>query len=141
MRKREAKSRPIAKQFRLNMTSAEGILWSRVRRHAILGRLIRRQHPIGPYIADFACVSACLVVEVDGATHSTGTEIARDRRRDAYMAKQGWRILRITNEDVYRNLDAVLETISDMIPSPSSAADAASDTSPVNGGGNDAAKP
>jgi len=141
MRKTELKSRSLAKQLRRNMTSAEGILWARVRRHAILGRLIRRQHPIGPYVADFACVSGALIVEVDGATHSTGKELAHDLRRDAYLAAEGWRIMRITNEDVYRNLDAVLQAIADRIPSPSSAAGAASDTSPVNGGGNDALKP
>ncbi len=125
MRKREAKSRPAAKQLRRRMTDAETILWSRLRRHVVLGLLFRRQHPIGPYIADFACVGADLVVEVDGATHSTDADIAHDRRRDVYMAARGWRIVRVTNEDVYQNLDGVLDAIFAMIPPLSTAAVAA----------------
>ena len=75
------------------------------------GHHFRRQHPIGPYVADFACVIAKLVVEVDGGTHSTDQEQAHDRRRDAYLRRQGWRVCRVWNDDVYRNTEGVLDAI------------------------------
>jgi very-short-patch-repair endonuclease len=75
--------RTYAKALRRRMTRAEVILWSRLRRDAIAGRRFRRQHPIGPYIADFACLPVRLVIEVDGATHGSEDEIKKDRRRDA----------------------------------------------------------
>lgn len=100
------------------MTEAEVILWSRLRRKAVHGRSFRRQHPIGPYIADFACRSARLVIEVDGATHSTDHEIAYDKKRDEYMTARGWRVFRISNMDVYRNLDDVLDVIFRAVPPP-----------------------
>ncbi len=71
----------------------------------------RRQHSIAPYIADFACVKAWLVVEVDGDTHGTEDEIAYDARRDAFMKERGWRVFRVTNHDIYKNLDGVLEGV------------------------------
>jgi very-short-patch-repair endonuclease len=67
------------------MTEAEVMLWSRLRLKEMHGVHFRRQHPIGPYIADFACVPAMLVVEVDGRTHATDEQHAHDVRRDAYM--------------------------------------------------------
>ncbi len=70
-----------------------------------------RQEPIGPYFVDFVCREAKLVVEVDGATHSTDDEIRGDERRAAFLRAQGYRITRVGNDDVYRNLDGVLETI------------------------------
>ena len=100
-----------AQNLRKGMTDAEIILWSRLRRGIADGFRFRRQHPIGPYIADFACVSASLVVEVDGDTHSTDAEIAHDDRRDRYMKAHGWRVLRVTNEDVYKRLDMVIDGV------------------------------
>ena len=93
------------------MTDAEVILWSRLRRNAIDGRRFRRQHPIGPYIADFVCLPVRLVVEVDGATHSTDDEIRHDERRDAYLRRCRFRVLRFWNREVYENLDGVLDAI------------------------------
>jgi len=117
------------------MTDAEVILWSRLRMKSMHGFHFRRQHPIGPYIADFACVPAQLVLEVDGATHSSKQEVAHDRRRDAYMTQRGWRVLRITNEDVYKNLDNVFGMILALTPPPPSGDAAASPaTSPATAG-------
>lgn len=93
------------------MTDAEVILWSKLRRNSADGRRFRKQHPIGPYIADFACVPARLVVEVDGETHGTDAEFAHDSKRDLYLKSHGWRVLRATNEDVYKRLDMVIEGI------------------------------
>jgi very-short-patch-repair endonuclease len=66
---------------------------------------------LSDFIADFACFEARLVIEVDGATHSTDEEIARDTGRSAKLAEEGYDVLRFTNEDVFHNLDGVLETI------------------------------
>ena len=69
---------------------------------------IVRQEPIGPYIADFVCREAKLVVEVDGGQHN---EPERDQRRDAFMSAEGYRILRFWNPDALTNMDGVLQTI------------------------------
>lgn len=132
MRKPELKSRPLAKRLRKRMTNAEIILWSRLRRNPVQ-YLFRRQHPIGPYVADFACVRQRIIVEIDGATHSSTGEIAHDRRRNAYMKHSGWRVVRVTNNDVYDNPDGVLATIF-AVPPLSVAVKAAPDTSPVTTG-------
>jgi len=71
----------------------------------------RRQVILGDFIADFACFDGRLVVEVDGATHSTDLEVARDIVRSSALADQGYAILRFTNDEVFRNLDGVLDTI------------------------------
>ena len=93
------------------MTHAEVILWQNLRRNAINGVKFRRQHPIGPYITDFACLRAKLVIEVDGATHATESELAHDERRRIFLARLGWKEIRVYNVDVYENLDGVLETV------------------------------
>ena len=118
MRDPERKSIKHAKELRRRMTDAEVILWSRLRRRSFAGFRFRRQHPIGPYIADFASVLSHLVVEVDGGTHSTDAELAHDRHRDAYLKSRGWRVLRVTNEDVYKRLDTLLEGICLHLPPP-----------------------
>jgi primosomal protein N' (replication factor Y) len=92
--------------LRHNMTAAELALWREIR-HERLGRRFRRQHPIAPYIADFACVEAKLIVEADGGQHADH----RDRARDDYLQRQGWRILRFWNNDVLSNRAGVLQTI------------------------------
>ncbi|MGE0828901.1 MAG: endonuclease domain-containing protein [Hyphomonadaceae bacterium] len=118
MRKDEAKSRRFAKTMRRELTRAELLLWTLLRRRQMQGAHFRRQHPIGPYIADFACVAAKLVVEVDGATHWTEAELAHDARRTKFLRAQDWQVLRVTNADVYENLDGVWETIAARLPPP-----------------------
>jgi crossover junction endodeoxyribonuclease RuvC/BirA family biotin operon repressor/biotin-[acetyl-CoA-carboxylase] ligase len=93
------------------MTNAETILWPRLRRDAIKGRRFRRQHPIGPYFADFACLPIRLVIDVDGVTHGSDEEVARDGRRNAYLIQRGFRVLRFWNNEIYENLDGVIQTI------------------------------
>jgi very-short-patch-repair endonuclease len=112
MRENEKRSRPFARRLRRELTEAETILWSYLQRRASIYCVhFRRQHPIGPYVADFACVTARLIVEVDGATHCSDSELRHDRRRDAYLRRCGWRVLRVTNSDVYENLSGVLDLI------------------------------
>jgi very-short-patch-repair endonuclease len=109
MRESEKKSRQFAKQLRAKLTNAETILWSRLRRHP--AHKFRRQHPIGPYIADFACIAVRLIIEVDGDTHATEEARRYDRRREAYLKRRGWRVLRVANCSVYKELTAVLDLI------------------------------
>jgi very-short-patch-repair endonuclease len=110
-RRREQLSIPRAKQLRAAMTNAEVILWSRLRRAQLRGLHFRRQHPIGPYVADFACRRAMLVVEVDGETHHTPEQVTHDARRRWYLEQRGWCEMRVANQDVYRHLDEVIESI------------------------------
>jgi very-short-patch-repair endonuclease len=105
------KLRPLARSLRRDATNAERRLWESLRRKQIAGFRFRRQVLLGGFIADFASFDARLVVEVDGATHSTDQEIAYDAARSEALAAQGFSVLRFANEDVYRNLDGVLETI------------------------------
>jgi very-short-patch-repair endonuclease len=102
---------PVARSLRRNSTNAEGRLWEGLRRSQVAGFRFRRQVRLGGFIVDFASFDARLVVEVDGATHSTDKEIARDSARSATLASQGFAVLRFTNDDVYRNLGGVLETV------------------------------
>ena len=118
MREAEQKTRRLAKRLRNRMPDAEVILWSRLRRDGFLGFRFRRQHPIGPYVADFACVPARLVVEIDGDTHFSSAHIAHDQCRDAYLKSRGWYVFRITNQEVYKKLDSVLEGIALHLPPP-----------------------
>jgi len=97
--------------LRKNMTKAEVMLWSRLRGGSMNGLRFRRQHPIGPFIADFACIKAKLVVEVDGPSHWTEEGAAHDIRRTAFLRRSGWRQVRVSNEDVYENLEGVLSEI------------------------------
>src|SRR4029077_846585 len=95
-----------ARQMRQNMTGVEARLWSRVRARQ-LGVKFRRQHVIGPYIADFACVAARLVVELDGDTHREAFDLHRDR----WIESRGWRVLRFYAHDVDEDLDSVVAAI------------------------------
>ena len=88
----------------------EGLLWQ-VLRTRPEGLKFRRQHPLGPFIADFYCASAKVVVEVDGAMHGIEDRAASDFRRDAWISEQGLRIVRIFAVDVMRDLDAVVRMI------------------------------
>lgn len=91
------------------MTKAERILWSALSGRKCGGRKFRRQHPIEPYIVDFDCAEANLVVELDGESHEHRQ--GYDRRRDLYLEELGLRIMRVTNDDVLDNLDGVAEAI------------------------------
>ena len=90
---------------------AEARLWSHLRGRRLQSFKFVRQAPIGPYIVDFLCRKARFVVEVDGATHSEGHEIAYDRRRDANLRAEGYRIVRVLNDDIYKNINDVLDMI------------------------------
>lgn len=112
-----------ARDLRREATSAEARLWSRLRARRLNGFKFVRQENIGAYYVDFACREERLIIEVDGATHSTPRELVHDERREAWLVECGFRVLRVTNADVFENLDGVCETILNAInataPAPS----------------------
>ncbi|MCJ2138806.1 endonuclease domain-containing protein [Methylobacterium sp. E-066] len=111
-----SKSIPRARHLRRNQTTAEAKLWRVLRNRALNGWKFRRQYPIDRFIVDFACVEARLVVEVDGATHSTDWEIHSDAARTAIIEASGFVLLRILNADIHQDLDGVRETIWAALP-------------------------
>jgi ATP-dependent DNA helicase RecQ len=98
-----------ARTLRRDNTSPEQLLWRALRNAQVGGLKFRRQHPIGPYVVDFYCRGSGLVVEVDGMSHDD--RLRRDSERTAYLQRQSLRVLRVTNEDVMRDLDAVVREI------------------------------
>jgi very-short-patch-repair endonuclease len=101
----------IARKLRRYSTNAESRLWAELRNRQLSGFKFIRQMPIGDYVADFACREAKLIVEVDGATHSTSEEILRDATRSAILERFGYTVLRMSNDDVYNAIEGVLRTI------------------------------
>jgi very-short-patch-repair endonuclease len=97
-----------ARQLRQDSTDAERRMWSELRDRRLLRYKFRRQHPIGPYIVDFACTRHQVVIELDGGQHAESTE---DVRRTAWLQSQGWRVIRIWNNDVLINTSGVTKTI------------------------------
>ena len=109
--------RSRARAMRGAPTDAELRLWRLLRDRRLSGFKFRRQVPVGPYIVDFLCVGAKLVVEADGSQHA---ESPRDNIRDAYLENQGWKVLRFWNNEVFQNREGVLETIFAHASRPSS---------------------
>jgi very-short-patch-repair endonuclease len=97
-----------ARRLRAIPTDAERKLWSLLRRKQLQGWHFRRQHPIPPYFADFACLAAKLVIEADGGQHDAD---GSDRRRDAAIRMKGWRILRFSNQEILKNPEGVVDAI------------------------------
>ena len=77
----------------------------------MLGTHFRRQVPIGPYVADFACMAARLIIEVDGSQHGDDAGMQKDAKRTQWLEQEGYRVLRFWNNDVTRNIKGVLEAI------------------------------
>ena len=104
-----------ARALRRGATPAERKLWQGLRRHRVGGLKFRRQVPLGPYIADFYCPSAKLVIEVDGVSH---IDASRDAIRDSWMAQHGIRVVRVANRDVLANLEGTLIAIGEIAAAP-----------------------
>lgn len=105
---RDSKLKYRARELRTQPTDAERKLWSLLRQGQLGGWRFRRQHPIPPYIADFACIEAKLVIEADGGQHA---ESSYDEARDRHLRNLGWRVLRFWNPEVLTNPEGVAETI------------------------------
>lgn len=98
-----------AKEFRRNMTEAEQLLWQRLRANRLGGWHFRRQQVIGGFIVDFYCHSAGLAIELDGPVHEYQADY--DMERDRALQECGVRVLRIQNQEVFENLEVILQTI------------------------------
>jgi very-short-patch-repair endonuclease len=94
--------------LRRAQTDSEIRLWKLLRAKRLEGWKFRRQYPIGNYIVDFACPSARLIVEADGGQHA---ENAYDARRDAWLASQGWRVIRFWNHHILNDTESVLTAV------------------------------
>src|SRR5690349_16535782 len=115
------KLRSRARSLRRDSTDAERLIWNALRAHRLNDASFRRQTPIGPYIADFVCHAARLIVELDGGQHFENEQMKRDARRDEFLVSKGFRVLRFNNHDVMTNRQGVLETIAAALaatPSP-----------------------
>ena len=99
-----------ARELRRAMTPPEAILWQ-VLRSRPEGLKFRRQHPVGPYVAEFYCPSRKLIVEVDGIAHAMGDTPQRDERRDEWLRQQGYRVVRIPAAEVSGDVEAVLNYV------------------------------
>ena len=100
--------RTFARIMRHASTEAESKLWLLLRNRRFVGYKFRRQLPVGRYIVDFICLSAKLIVEADGSQH---VESTTDPTRDAYLCAQGFRLLRLRNDDILAHPDSVAEAI------------------------------
>jgi len=101
----EARTTPIARKLRREATFPERLLWSRLRRGA-LSVEVRGQVPVGPYVVDFYVPAARLVIEVDGRSHDGRG--ASDREREEALHAMGLRVVRVSNDAVLGDVDAVL---------------------------------
>jgi very-short-patch-repair endonuclease len=103
------RQRTNARALRAAMTDAELLLWYRLRHHQIHGMRFRRQHPVDPYIIDFACVELRIAIELDGGQHVE--QVVEDAVRTARLNALGWKVLRYWNHEVLQQRDDVLEDI------------------------------
>ena len=101
----------LRQKLRNNIPIAEIILWSELQGRRLNGLKFRRQYGIGRYVVDFYCHKLKLVIEVDGSSHCTSKAEKYDKRRQEYIEKKGIKVVRCNNNDVYTNLDGVIEDI------------------------------
>ena len=137
---REGQKTFTARRLRKDETLAEKRLWEQLRNRTLEGFKFVRQAPVGPFIADFLCRELNLIIEVDGATHSTASEIERDAARTNSLRRLGHSILRFQNDEIINGMDDVLTLIREAVarcPSPPPAQCAGSPSSPASGRGLD----
>ena len=121
-----------AKRLRRNLTDAERKLWPLIRSRQLGGAKFRRQQPIGPFVADFVCQEARLIVEADGGQHA---ESGDDQRRTKFLNCAGYRVLRFWNNDILGNSEGVLQVIAEALRAPHPAQASPESPSPSRGEG------
>lgn len=94
-----------ARELRQRQTKADSLIWNIVRANRLCNKKFRRQHVVGPFVADFACCELMLIVEIDGGYHDYKYE--EDVSRQKYLEEMGWRVVRFSNEEVIENVEAV----------------------------------
>ena len=112
----EGIARDRAREMRSNQTSAERLLWAKLRRKSMGNARFRRQHPLYGFITDFCCLERRLVVELDGDSHAEQPEY--DAWRTERLTERGFRVLRFFNDDVQNNLDGVMDAIWQAVQAP-----------------------
>ena len=110
---RKGQKRDRARELRKDMTPAERRLWTILQGRQLEGYRFRRQCPVGPYIADFACLEANLLLEVDGGQHM---DAVVDVRRDTFLRREGFHVLRFWNNEVMTNLEGVRALVVSRLP-------------------------
>jgi very-short-patch-repair endonuclease len=100
-----------ARVLRAQPISAQERVWSQLRNRNLNGWKFARQVPIDRYFVDFVCRERKIIVEVDGGTHATDDEVARDTLRTAKLESLGYRLFRVRNDEVYGNIEGVLDTL------------------------------
>jgi len=113
MASKQGLTRDTARRLRSDQTNAENRLWSRLRATQLEGFKFRRQHSIGPFVADFFCLEARLVIELDGSQHAD--QLADDQRRTEFIRDAGYSVLRVWNHEVISEIDEVIQRIADAI--------------------------
>lgn len=101
----------LSRKLRSNLTDSERILWSKLRRKQICGIPFYRQKPIGNYIVDFYAPKINLIIEIDGSQHLEEGQRAKDKQRDEYLNRQGLKVLRVTNIEVFENIEGLVDQI------------------------------
>jgi very-short-patch-repair endonuclease len=107
----DKKLKTLSQHLRKNMTDAENMLWSKLRRKQLEGHHFYRQKIIGKYIVDFYCPKANLVIELDGGQHYSERGQDNDRVRDDVLRELGLKVLRISDREVFENMDGVMQEI------------------------------
>ncbi|MGZ8945646.1 MAG: endonuclease domain-containing protein [Methylococcaceae bacterium] len=107
-----------SRTLRSNMTDAEELLWSRLRRKQLLNAQFYRQKPLANFIVDFYCAKANLVIELDGSQHYSEEGKIADQQRDAILNNMGILVLRFNNLQVLNELDAVMTVIYQAVSNP-----------------------
>ena len=107
--------RPKRKQLRNQMPWAEAILWSKLQKRQVLGFKFRRQYSVGSYVLDFYCPDAKLALEIDGDSHFQENAAEYDGKRQAAIEQLGIRFLRFSNQEIHKNLFAVLERVTEAV--------------------------
>ncbi len=101
----------IAKVLRKRSTKEERFLWRHLKSKQLEGLKFRRQQPIGNFIVDFVCFEKRIIIELDGGQHTNITEEKKDKSRDKWLNEQGFKVLRFWNNDVFKNINGILEVI------------------------------
>ncbi|MBT8330779.1 MAG: endonuclease domain-containing protein [Deltaproteobacteria bacterium] len=111
------KTATTARKLRKNPTKAENLLWQRLRNSQLEGFKFRRQQPIGVYIVDFVNFEKKIVIEIDGGQHAILKE--KDKLRDSWLHAEGFEVMRFWNNEVFENIDGILEAIRNKLITPS----------------------